>query len=148
MFLSGYLSHENLTRTNESSFQPKFPLQQPCNEDIERIFESFAVSELKSKQHFAESQVKGKQKSRKGVQLNTKSKLQILKLTQYFCENMGKKLRPYDVRELAASIGLSEYKTYKWLWDRRHLNERRQEKKILKRLRKREKIFKVTRVTC
>lgn len=55
-------------------------------------------------------------------------------------------LKPHVVKKLADSIGLSENKTYKWLWDRRELHERTQVKRIVKQAKRGEKIFKVTKV--
>ena len=59
---------------------------------------------------------------------------------------MAKSLQPHVVKELADSIGLSENKTYKWLWDRRELQERTQVKRIVKQAKRGEKIFRVTKV--
>jgi len=69
-----------------------------------------------------------------------------LKLKEFFSKNIEKNLKPHDVKELADSIGLSENKTYKWLWDHREQQERTQFKKIVKQLKKGEKIFNVTKV--
>jgi succinate dehydrogenase flavin-adding protein (antitoxin of CptAB toxin-antitoxin module) len=69
-----------------------------------------------------------------------------LKLKEFFSKNIEKNLKPQDVKELADSIGLSESKTYKWLWDHREQQERTQFKKIVKQLKKGEKIFNVTKV--
>jgi len=55
-------------------------------------------------------------------------------------------MKSQEVKELANSIGLSENKTYKWLWDRRELEERMQSKKVTKNLKKGDKIFKITKV--
>lgn len=55
-------------------------------------------------------------------------------------------MKSQEVKELANSIGLSENKTYKWLWDRRELEDRMQDKKIAKKLKKGAKIFNITKV--
>jgi hypothetical protein len=59
---------------------------------------------------------------------------------------MGNNLKPQVVKQLADSIGLSENKTYKWLWDQRELQERTQVKRIVKQAKRGEKIFRVTKV--
>jgi hypothetical protein len=59
---------------------------------------------------------------------------------------MGNNLKPQVVKQLADSIGLSENKTYKWLWDQRELKERTQVKKIVKQAKRGEKIFRITKV--
>jgi hypothetical protein len=59
---------------------------------------------------------------------------------------MGNNLKPQVVKQLADSIGLSENKTYKWLWDQRELKELTQVKKIVKQAKRGEKIFRITKV--
>lgn len=145
----GCLGPENHNSIFDCNCNLKEPIQDrhPCHEDV---FCEYACESCVQKCYYCRNEVELKSKklakSRKGIQLKTKSKVQILKLKEFFSKNIGKNLKPQDVKELADSIGLSESKTYKWLWDQRELQERTQFKKIVKQVKKGEKIFKVTKV--
>ena len=145
----GCLSPENHNSIDNCNCNLKEPIQErhPCHEDV---FCEYACESCVQKCYYCSNEVeltsKKLAKSRKGIQLTTKSKVQIFKLKEFFSKNIGKNLKPQDVKELADSIGLSESKTYKWLWDKRELQERTQFKKIVKQVKKGEKIFKVTKV--
>jgi hypothetical protein len=145
----GCLSPEHHNSIDDCNCHLKEPIQErhPCHEDV---FCEHACESCVQKCYYCANEVELKSKklakSRKGIQLTTKSKVQILKLKELFSKNIEKNLKPQDVKELADSIGLSENKTYKWLWDHREQQERTQFKKIVKQLKKGEKIFKVTKV--